>query len=335
MRTILTADIGGTHCRFALFLEEEQRLTLERQIWRPTAGLTNTDEVLEACAEGLAVSLREADTLILAVAGPILNPHQARTTNAALSLDLRAVEKRHGLRDCAIMNDFMAQAHACLTEIGTSARRILPSEEEVPPFAPRGVLGAGTGLGTASLVYDSAGRWLALPSEGGHTSFSFMGEEETAFRDFIVRERKPQAGMRLSTPVECEDVLSGRGLALLHRFLTGEKCSPAEVGETALGHDSPTLRFFARLYGRMCRDWALVTLCRGGLYIAGGIAAKNPLTVTCPAFAEAFLDTCSFGDWLATVPVFLMDCENSGLWGAARHGLERLKSNTPFMRESL
>lgn len=157
--------------------------------------------------------------------------------------------------------------------------------------------------------------------------FSFTGEEETVFRDFLVRERKQQAGVCLSAPVECEDVLSGRGLALLHRFLTGEERSPAEVGATALGHDSPTLRLFARLYGRMCRDWALVTLCRGGLYIAGGIAAKNPLTVTCPAFVEGFLDTCSFGDWLATVPVFLMDCENSGLWGAARHGLECLRKD--------
>ncbi|MEG2004953.1 MAG: glucokinase, partial [Bilophila sp.] len=88
----------------------------------------------------------------------------------------------------------------------------------------------------------------------------------------------------------------------------------------ALLQDSPTLRLFARFYGRMCRDWAFATLCSGGVYIAGGIAAKNPLLVTCESFAEAFVSAPSLGDWLKEVPVFLMDCETSGLWGAARHG---------------
>ena len=47
--------------------------------------------------------------------------------------------------------------------------------------------------------------------------------------------------------VETEYVVSGRGLSLIHQFLTGEKLTPAEVG-SSVSQDSETIQWMARLH---------------------------------------------------------------------------------------
>ena len=314
---ILTADIGGTNCRFGLFAHEQGMLRLCRTAWHDTGGMYTLADVLRACdSSELGLSAREADALVLAVAGPVLDPLHGQTTNASLCLDLHNSEAEHGLRHARVINDFAAQAYAVLTPAGAQSCSVfsgaLPPQEET-----RGIIGAGTGLGTASLLRDSANEWLAVPSETGHTIFPFLGAEETDFHNFIRSELHTHYAC-------CDQVLTGLGLSLLHRFLTGHKLSPQEISAQALGHDSPTRRWFARLYARMCRTWALVTLCHGGLYITGGIAAKNPDLLTCPEFAEEFFTAPHYRDLLERMPVRLMTDENSGLWGAAYVGLKLL-----------
>ncbi|MDR2726678.1 MAG: glucokinase, partial [Deltaproteobacteria bacterium] len=250
--------------------------------------------------------------LVLAVAGPVLNPLCGYLTNADLSLDLRDVKTRHGLGCVRLLNDFTAQAYACLTPVGEQAHRVLPASatESEHEHGTKGIVGAGTGFGTATLIRDSTGAWLALPAEGGHTAFPFAGREEEAFHAFVRQElRYPYA--------RSDDVLTGLGLTLLHRFLTGNALSPQEVAAVALAKDTPTRRWYARFYGRACRNWILTTLCRGGLYLAGGIAAKNPTVPACPEFADELYNTPHYLDLLKSVPVLLNADENSGLWGAA------------------
>lgn len=310
---ILAADIGGTNCRFGFFTLIRGELTLRGVRWLKTADMPHTDAVLDAWAEAAGIPLDKADALAAAVAGPVTDDMQGALTNAPLRLDLREARTRRGLRRCRVVNDFTAEAYACLTEIGARARRVVSPEISAPDGASgvKGVLGAGTGLGMASLIRDTAGRWLAVPAEGGHTAFPFVGEEEAAFQRFVCRELGFPYARR-------EDVLAGAGLRLLHRFLTGQRLDAREVGEQALSRDSDTLRWYARFYARVCRDWILTTLCRGGLYIAGGIAARNPLLTACPLFCEELRRAPRFADLLRAVPVFLVEDKNSGLWGAAR-----------------
>ena len=177
----------------------------------------------------------------------------------------------------------------------------------------RGIIGAGTGLGTASLIRDSHGSWLPLPAEGGHVIFPFIGKEEAAFQDFAARE----LGLAC---LSGDDVLSGRGLRLLHLFLTGERREAHEIAAEALGSETGTLRWYARFYARACRNWALSTLCTGGLFITGGIALRNPLVTECAAFREAFYEG-PHRKLLERIPVRRFTDMNSGLWGSAWFGM--------------
>lgn len=322
-RHILAADIGGTNCRLARFsLAPEGRLARERSVWLESPSLQTTEHLLAALERELALHPSHADATVLAVAGPVSGGVCGRLTNGRLELDVRPLAVP-GAPPVRVINDFVAQACACLTDMGEQARLLWPPEASpapsaVPVRAPRAVLGAGTGLGVAALfpldmAAPGADGWLVAPSEGGHAAFPFAGEEETAFHAFLRRAlRLPYA--------RGDDVLSGRGLALLHEFLAGERLAPGEVGRRALGAPTATLRWYARFYGRACRNVMLATLCSGGLWITGGIAARNPRCVDCAEFFAELHAAPAFAGWLRSVPVRLMEDAESGLWGAARYG---------------
>jgi glucokinase len=75
----------------------------------------------------------------------------------------------------------------------------------------------------------------------------------------------------------------------------------------------------------VCRNYALETLSLGGLYIAGGVAARNPELIQRTAFRKEFRSSDTLTHILEKIPVFLITDQNSGLWGAAQFGLQKLK----------
>lgn len=75
-----------------------------------------------------------------------------------------------------------------------------------------------------------------------------------------------------------------------------------------------------RFYARACRNWALSTLCTGGLFVTGGIALRNPLVTECAAFREAFYEG-PHRRLLERIPVRRFTDMNSGLWGSAWFGM--------------
>ncbi|MGD1852264.1 MAG: glucokinase, partial [Cyanophyceae cyanobacterium] len=78
-----------------------------------------------------------------------------------------------------------------------------------------------------------------------------------------------------------------------------------------------TMRLFISAYGAEAGNLALKLLPRGGLYIAGGIAAKNLDLMTDGVFMEAFKDKGRVSPLLDQVPVAIITEQKVGLIGAA------------------
>lgn len=306
---IIAADIGGTNCRMALFDDADGSLAKLHEAWIATSrALLHAGDLLQAFETELAVSHHAVDMVVAAIAGPVANQEKGRLTNAPLEVDFAPLNR--GGQRFYLINDFIAQAWAVLAPIKT--RHITGPAAEIQ--GSRAVIGAGTGLGQAMLAADKG--WHAIPSENGHAPFPFLDKDEYAFHDFMRKQRHiPWASS--------EHVLCGAGLASLHHFLTGNRLEPAEVGELALHEETETLAWYARFYARACRSWMLSTLCLGGLWIAGGIAARNPLCVTCGHFREELYNCPRWQDFLKGIPLYLMEDAASGLWGAAMFGLEQ------------
>jgi len=313
MANILAADIGGTNSRFALFNTASGDLVLEDSIWLKTHGVSSFAELLEQLWDSdFPVIPGGFDSAALAVAGAVHGGVECpKLPNAPWSIDLGKVD--FGTPTACLINDFAAQAFACRTNAVSNAKVIQDGIAQDDGVI--GVIGAGTGLGYSALLHTGKA-WFALPSEGGHMAFPFTGMEEAEYSEFNRRESDRRWA-------EGDSVVTGLGLTLVHKYLTGEDLTPKEIS-AKITPESETTKWYAKFYGRACRSWALALMSFGGLYIAGGVAAKNPMFVTVPEFLEEFHNSHIYSDFLHSVPLKLNANEESGLYGAAFYGAQLL-----------
>lgn len=316
MKDIFASDIGGTNSRFAHFKADgDGQLRLVETRWLKTPDFASFAELLEGLLSsgGFSVEPEEFDAAVFAVAGPIEGGGK-RSSPPYIPWDIEAKEAQSalGFNRCTLINDFVAQAFSCITGPGRQAECVIEGEPDTNGAIA--VIGAGTALGKAVLVPNPAGGRMALPSEGGHTNFPFATGREQEFQDFL-------AG-RLDDPyITYNIVVSGQGISLVHEFLTKETLKPHEVVEQ-LQPGAETLKWAARFYGRACRNFALETLATGGLYIAGGVAARAPELVRHEEFRAEFQSSGKLSALLLKIPVYLIIDEESGLWGAAAFGVQ-------------
>ena len=312
MAGILAADIGGTSSRFGLFDSEpgrEPRLLTSFSV--PTASVSSLAELmLLVRGQGLDPAL--AEQFVLAVAGPVHDGVRCDLTNAAWSIDLRDPGAGLPLDRTVLINDFVAQALGCRTTYAAQSS-ILIQEGLVRPGVVAAV-GPGTGLGLCALVPVPGGQgdFLPLPSEGGHAPVAIAGEREFEFFRFL----QERTGFSHAFG---DIVVSGRGLSAMHLFLTGQDMSPAK-GASEICPNSETAEWFARFFARACRSYVLHVLAWSGLYLCGGIAAKNPFLAGHREFLREFRDCPAYGHLLAQVPIRLVTAPDTGLHGAASHG---------------
>jgi glucokinase len=336
MPTILAADIGATNSRFALFTAEpddETRplLKLERELWLAVAQYPDFSAALDALQtgrEGGAPFLdptRPPDMAVLAPAGAVVGD-VCQMSNCPWVVRGADARQHLGIAQAFVINDFEAQAYACLLPDDVDTRPVLPGQAR--PGAPQAVIGAGTGLGKALILPGKAesspnesrrqrlerfAEARVLPSEGGHEEFPFVGEAEHAFAAFAAT-RFPERRLY------ADYVVSGPGLAAIVAFHTGRDLPPPEAAAEA-GRHPFVLEWFARFYGRACRNYALNTLALGGLTITGGMALRLP-ALDHPAFAAEFhLNAPYQRRLLEKIPVQHMRSPRAGLWGAALYGL--------------
>jgi len=310
VRHLLAADIGGTSSRFGHFLlAPDGGLTLLSQVRLSTQAAASFDDLLAALpAAGFDLLPAQAAAAAFAVPGAVVG-RTVRFANIGWNLDLDALGTVHGIVQGTCVNDFLAQAHGCRL-LGDTAEVVLPGD--MNPGKVQAVIGA------ACLAPLPRGGVMALASEAGQTAMPFVCPEETAFAAYLF-EATGESYVRRDT------VVTGSGLAHLHRFLTGDDLSPGEVGRL-LAPDSPTAAWFARFYGRAVRDYALTVVAAGGVYLSGGVAAKNPLLVRHPEFTREFYASPTYGDFLRTVAVRLVRDEDVGLYGAAAMARDLLQA---------
>lgn len=312
---LLAADIGGTNSRFAAFALEYGTLRHMQSVWLPTEQADSLAHLLEQLAQThLPCTPQTAAGFVLGVAGPVDAGRRATLANIAWDIDLDALPPEYGCGQALLVNDFIAQAYACLSPAAAGTTVIQPGHPQ--PGAPIAIMGAGTGFGHALLVETAPGYHTAIPSEGGHANFPFIGQEEQAFADFL----RAETGRR---QVVGDMVVTGSGIRNLHTFFTGERV-PSRTVTANLRADSKELEWFARFFGRACHDYVLKTLARGGLYLTGGVVAGAPTMVLHPAFLEEFHTCDRYADLLAAIPVRLNTNEEFGLWGAAQLAADRL-----------
>jgi glucokinase len=246
------------------------------------------------------------DAACFAVAGPVLGA-RAQVTNLDWIIDQAALAQTFSIGRVSLINDFYAVGLGVPLLAATDLLSLQAGRRDAA--APIGVLGAGTGLGEALIVMRD-GVHQVIAGEGGHADFAPQDEEQA--RLFLHLHRT-------CGQVSWEHVVCGAGLVNIFTFLGGDHITPAEVAARADAGDPLASRAFAIFvdtYGAEAGNLGLRNLARGGVYLAGGIAAKNVRRFTDGAFIAAFNRKGRFADVMQTIPVDLIVNEQAGLIGA-------------------
>ena len=172
---------------------------------------------------------------------------------------------------------------------------------------------------------------MALPTEGGHGTFAPRTEQEWRLAQWL------QADLGLAR-LSIERVVSGTGLGAVARWFLAEQPPGGEhplhgVARDPGGEDLPgavaaaaqagdplaqrAVDLWLGAYGAVTGDLALTTLCRGGIWLAGGTAAKQLEGLRSPAFLDAFLAKGRLRTVLEPIPIQAITDPEIGVFCAA------------------
>lgn len=305
---ILLADIGGTKTRLAL--GRGGRLGKIKSLFND--GVPDLQELL---ARELAAAGKNRPTMaVLAVAGPVDGDHVA-LTNRAWSFSQAKLKRGLKLKRLIVVNDFVAVAHALPVLKAKDLVRIRGGRDKKDGSLL--ACGPGTGFGVAALIR-AAPVPAVLASEAGHMMLGPATADEV---EIFARLSEPK-------PLVVENLLSGPGIARLHRALSGQSLTSDQVITNAkVGHAEAlrTVEAFLRILGRVAGDLALAFDARGGVYIAGGVGrALAPLFSNSP-FRKAFEDRPTYRDRLVAIPVYVIAHPSPELLGALTLGLAAMR----------
>jgi len=308
----LGGDLGGTKTLLALAEKDAAGgMRIVRQQRFASADYPDFETLLdEFLADRPSIA-----AACFGVAGPT-DGRNAKLTYLPWSLAANELERRFAIPRVTLANDFAAAAHG-LTLV--EAERILTLHAGQPvEHAPRVILGAGTGLGVAGLVWQGNG-YRVIAGEGGHIGFAPQTGEQGELWRWLLEQ---------SGRVTTEDIVSGPGLARIYAFICGRPRpegsplggeQPEKIGNAALAGSDPlavqALNLWLACYGAFAGDLALHWLARGGVYLAGGIAAKLLPGTDANPFIEAFLAKREHRHLARDMPIRLVTDESLGLRG--------------------
>ncbi len=314
----LVADIGGTNTTFGVVQYNLQTkeyillLTLHAKSILITSFLSFFNEVVTYVQQKYDFTFRAG---CLAVAGPITQQGKyCKITHLPWDIHLNNLPITFPV---SMINDFAALGYAL--NVPKSLQLHCVKEGKKENKAVKAVLGAGTFLGKAIVIWDEVqNAYIPLASEGGHASVAVQTEEEWELVAFLKRRYSWQH-------VVWGDVLSGDGLVKIYDFFAEkfkkEKLftSPQAIMENITKDEGcrKTVALFVQLYARCARNFALDTLSLGGIYIAGGIAAKYPLLFQDDGFITEFTQSVKMKSILQQIPVSVITNYHASLYGAA------------------
>ncbi len=332
---ILGVDVGGTNTNLGIFGIKNKLPELLSSFHSKSKQIRGLyfaiNETLNLIEKNYNIKITEA---CIAIAGVLsANKNYAKVTNVRWDISKKELLKKTKLKKILFINDFEAIGYG----INLLAKKDFVVIKKAPkiPKAPMIVVGAGTGLGKTTLIFDDDYKsYIPIPSEAGHSDFAAQNQTEFDLINFIKKNKK------IKNNVPYELVLSGQGLENIYLFLrkSGKFKETKFTKEIDKSKYQPeliskyrkvdktckaTFDVFKIIYAKFAKNFALDVLAYGGVYIAGGIAPKNK-DIFDRNFVKKFEENYKLPYVLKKIPIYLITNHNIGLIGAGFVGAKFL-----------
>jgi len=319
--SILLADIGGTHARFAVCTTQDQSIHYAQVL-----KISDHPTIYGAIDTYISTLDHRPERAALAVAAPIL-ADEVNFTNSPWEFTRKQLLSQFNWQRLDLFNDFQALA-LTLPHLKESELYPLGRKQQIPNRT-LAVIGPGTGLGVASLVPGEAG-WIPVSGEGGHVTLSARTERE---QQILTQART------LDEHISAEDLISGPGLVALYSALSAlnghapQFDDPARICAAARKRLEPTavesLEHFYLFLASTAANLALTVGALGGVYLAGGMISKNIDLLHQSDFRQRFNSHGRYSEYLARIPCFAITSDLSAMTGLAHWACDQLNELNP------
>ncbi|MDR9402472.1 MAG: glucokinase [Halothece sp. Uz-M2-17] len=336
MTLLIAGDIGGTKTILRLVEVTKQAVDFQT-VHQVTYSSQDYSDLVPMVQEFLEETDYTPQKACFAIAGPVIQ-QTCQLTNLSWYLDANRLQKELNLESVSLINDFAAVSYGVL---GLKNEELEPLQAvSSQNDAPIAIIGAGTGLGEGFLIPQGNGDYQIFGTEGGHADFAPRSELEFQILDYIRQQKQ-------ISRVSVERIVSGQGIIAIYQALRDLNLHPerdSAVAETirqwekrkatemdpaaaiAQAADTDrlcekTMELFIEAYAAEAGNLALKLLPYGGLYIAGGIAAKNLPWMKSNRFLKVFKDKGRVSPVLDAVPINVILNPQVGLIGSIMYGL--------------
>jgi glucokinase len=270
------------------------------------------------------------------IAGPVIG-NTSKLTNLGWTLEVERLQQELNIPQIKLINDFASVGYGVL---GLNPEDLCPLREgKRDPKGAIAIIGAGTGLGQGYIIPCGQNHHI-FATEGGHVDFAPQSELDYQLLHFLKEHHN-------ITRVSVERVVSGMGIESIYLFMRSrditrespEMAQAFQIWQQELGKEEKTIdlpalisqrssaekdylcietmQLFIRAYGAETGNLALKLLPSGGIYIAGGIAAKNLALMQQGDFLQAFNDKGRVSSAIEKIPVYVILNPQVGLLGSA------------------
>jgi glucokinase len=326
---ILAGDIGGTSTRLrGIEIGRDRSLVIKLDRIYDSQAYPNLVPIVREFMTEWGHKPRSA---CLAIAGAVIDG-KSDLPNLGWHLSAANLQEELEIGKIELINDFSAIGYGIPALPPTDFHQLQVGK--LKPLAPIATIGAGTGLGEGFAIHDGKS-YLVMPTEGGHADFAPQTIREFDLIRYMCRQQNIDR-------VSCDRAISGRGIIAIYQFLRDTNFaveSPAlaqivrdwerdintdpaaAISQQAIDRTDKlsieTMDMFLGIYGAEAGNLALKILPYGGLYIAGGIAAKNLPLFDAGTFMRGFTNKGRVSDILTQIPVSIILNPLVGLIGAA------------------
>lgn len=335
---ILVGDIGGTKTILRLVSVEHNSQSFQTVIESTYVSNHFSDLVPMVQKFLTTVDNKKPAIACLAIAGPVVD-NVSHLTNLNWTLQSERLEQELGIDRVSLINDFAANSYGVLGLQETDIYTLQVGEFD--SNSPIGIIGAGTGLGEGFLIPQGED-YQSFSSEGGHTDFAPRNLIEINLLKYLQNKFNQKH-------ISVERVVSGQGIVNIYQYLRdsnfeqesseiGNKISSWEqqknktidpaaiISQAALNNSDPlclkTMEIFVEAYGAETGNLALKFLPYGGIYIAGGIAAKILPLMKEKRFLLAFQEKGRMSPLLNKIPLHIVLNPQVGLIGSILYALQ-------------
>jgi glucokinase len=322
MHYCLAVDIGGTKTLFRL-LSVEGVVVVQQRL--DSQAFATFDDCFDAFLTQSDCRDKSIQSACLAVAGPVQG-RLGQVTKLPWRLDADVLETVFDIEHVQLCNDFEAVGYGVAVIESESLMTLHAGSPSTQPMN-KAVIGAGTGLGQAFLIPLET-HWRVLPTEGGHVDFAPVNELQMGLLAYLQTKFEH---------VSYDRIVCGSGIKLMFDYLaTRDEFNISESLATTLSasddaaavisdfaqhrHDAlcmATFQLFFDIYAAQVGNLALASFARQGVYLAGGIAAKNMALLDVDRFVSQAQAKGRMHDLLADFPIYIVLDDEVGVNGAA------------------